>query len=150
MEQPDVTMKGYVDLYNPYRINRRNIERKFPGYTWSSDDFQIKLSSVYFIDNGKHIEFNVNMLQDPNNEIQFRRENNADILNCIGLFSVNVPQKYLKKFIEKNRYNPDYLDGFDYEISIFSSYDSDNIVTNECIEIDYPYKLLFTELEVVH
>ena len=65
------------------------------------------------------------------------------------MFSVNVPQKYLKKFIEKNRYNPDYLDGFDYEISIFSSYNK-NIVTNECIEIDYPYKLLFTEVEVVH
>ena len=150
MEPNDITMQGYVDLYNPYRVNKREIKRKFPGHHWRSDDYEVKLASVYFIDeDGEYIDFNVTMIDDPVNNIYFRRENNTDILNCMGLFSINVPQKYLKNFIEKNRYNPGYKNGFEYEISIFSYYNK-NIVTNDCIEIDYPYKLLFTELEVVH
>ena len=149
MEYSDVLMTGYVELYNPYKLNIQNVERKFPGYRWGSDDYSVQLNNVHFIDKGKYIDFNVNMINDPSNAIYFKRENNTDILNCTGLFSVNVPRKYLKKFIKKNKYVPDYQDGFDYDISIFDYYNNDNIVTNDCIEIYYPYKLIFTDLEVI-
>ena len=60
MEQPDITMKGYVDLYNPYRINRDKWKEISWIHQWHSDDFQMKLTSVYFIDdNGEYIDFNV-------------------------------------------------------------------------------------------
>ena len=63
------------------------MEGKFPGHQWHSDDYQ-QNTSVYFIDDdGEYIDFNVTMIDDPVNNIYFRKENNTDILNCAIVFN---------------------------------------------------------------
>ena len=137
-------MKGYIDLYNPYKLTMQNLARKFQGYSFPSD-FTVQLSNVHFIDdNDEYIELNTQMIADPSNRIHFKNHRGTDVVICFGLFAVNVPYKYLKIFTEINR--PD--KGFDYDIYIMDNL-NEEILTNDCIEIKYPYKLTFNELKMI-
>jgi len=144
MQHSDILMEGYIDLYNPYKLTMQNLARKFQGYSFPSD-FTVQLSNVHFIDdNDEYIELNTQMIADPSNRIHFKNHRGTDVVICFGLFTVNVPYKYLKIFTEINR--PD--KGFDYDIYIMDNL-NEEILTNDCIEIKYPYKLVFNELKMI-
>ena len=144
MEHSDIKMLGYVDLYNPYKLTMQNVVRKFQGYSFPSD-FTVQLSNVHFIDdNDKYIELNTEMIADTSNRIHFKNHRGSDVVICFGLFAVNVPYKYLEIFTEIN--TPD--NGFDYDIYLMDKVNN-NILTNDCIEIKYPYKLTFNELKMI-
>ena len=147
MEQSNILMQGYIDLYNPYKLTMQNVVRKFQGYSFPSD-FTVQLSNVHFIDdNDEYIELNTQMLADPSNRIHFKKKTHHkenDVVICYGLFAVNIPYKYLTLFTEINTPH----NGFDYDIYLMDNL-NEEILTNDCIEINYPYKLTFNELKII-
>ena len=121
----------------------KNLARKFQGYSFPSD-FTVQLNNVHFIDDDEYIELNIQMLAHPSNKMHFRKYRETDVVICFGLFGVSVPYKYMQIFNEIN--TPD--NGFDYDIYIMDNLNSE-ILTNDCIEIQYPYKLNFNELKLI-
>ena len=144
MEHSDILMQGYIDLYNPYKLNMQNLVKKFQGYSFPSD-FTVQVSNVHFIDDDdEYIELNIQMLADPSNRMHFKNHRGTDVVICFGLFAVNVPYKYLQIFNEINTSD----NGFDYDIYIMDIINNE-ILTNDCIEIQYPYNLTFNELKII-
>ena len=146
MAENNIIFQGYIELYNIYKVNTDCLERKFRGYSFPRD-FTVLIKSIYFkTDKDEMIEFNISVddnYPDENN-IEFKIENEETVVISTGIALVHVPVTYLRKFTKLNKLRK----GFYYEIDIINSYTGEKL-TNDCIEIDYPYKMYISDCQVV-
>ena len=139
----DQIIEGLIKLYNPFKINSDTIKNKF-RYHIFPQDFTVNLNNVRFYLDDEMIEMNVTMnLNYEDNNIHFMNNEGSDILICNGMFRVNVPYEYIEIFNDLNQGSK----GFYYDIEFLSVLTREKL-TNDCIEIKYPYNIYFKESKI--
>ena len=140
----DQIVEGIIKLYNPFKINSRTIRKKFRYHTFPQD-FTVSLNNVHFYIDDEFIEMNISMnFNYENNNIHFINNEGSDIVICNGMFRVNVPYEYIEIFNNMNKGSK----GFLYDIDFISVLTREKL-TNDCIEIEYPYNLYFKESKII-